>query len=203
MEKPHHHTAAINPISDVIAGESAFPEGRAPSLECSDGSVIVKGVRVPAAVATQLRALGMALEAYSPGELEDAISAFMDDGMLIEDHEGTHLRDKLQLTETERAERHERRLALRDRNVRLHRHLYSDIIAPTNQQLFNPWYGLPPEHDASDRQASDAFELMHFGHDGLFYTVREPTVSGHVPHPKGWEEEYAHDDVPSAFRALH
>ena len=170
--------------SDVMASENAFPEGRARRLNCADGSVIVNGVRLPAVVVRALEALGMPLEAYSPGELEDAIVAFEDDGTLVEDDEGQTFEDRLHLSDAEKLERMERREARNHRNVLLYHHLYSDISNPTPQQLENPWFD-NGQLDQSEREDSDRFQIVNFGHEGLFDFPHKPQmfdiVAPHMP----------------------
>ena len=158
---------------DIVGSEAAFPSGRSRRLECSDGSVIVNGVRLPAIVVHQLEALGMPLEAYSPGELEDAVVAIEDDGTLLEDDEGQTFEDRLHLSDEEKRLRAERREAYRLRNVVMHQHLYSDISDATPEQLHNPWFE-QRQTDTSERDDADRFQIVHFGHEGLFDFMQQP-----------------------------
>lgn len=95
--------------SNPFCPDVALPPMDTRYIECSDGSVIVKGIRLPANVVIQLRTLGLPLDAYSPGELEEAIEAVEDAGVLIEDDEGVTFEDRLHLTEFEKHERAERK----------------------------------------------------------------------------------------------
>ncbi|NBX04187.1 MAG: hypothetical protein EBR02_09070 [Alphaproteobacteria bacterium] len=162
---------------DANAHEAAaIASGR--RLNCSDGSVIVKGVRLSAMLVRQLEALGLALEAYSAGDLQDAIAAFSGDGNLIDDEEGITFHDKLHLTEDERRERAERREAFRQRSAALYTHLFSDIRGATPQQLHNPWCAAKVR-GASECDVADDFEIVHFGHEHLFVHMPPTEMSQH------------------------
>jgi hypothetical protein len=74
------------------------PEERGPPLRADHGAMI-NGVYLPQNVVDQLRQLGISLSWYTQAELEDAVEACAFDGTLIDDHDGIHFRDKLELTE--------------------------------------------------------------------------------------------------------
>lgn len=71
----------------------------------------VHGIVLPQNVINQLRLLGIPVEWYTAGELQDAVIACSSDATLVDDHEGTSLRDKLRLDESEKEERRLRREA--------------------------------------------------------------------------------------------
>jgi hypothetical protein len=71
----------------------------------------VNGIVLPQNVINQLRLLGLPIEAYTAGELQDAVLACSADATLVDDHEGIGLRDKLRLDGSEKEERRLRREA--------------------------------------------------------------------------------------------
>ena len=73
--------------------------------EMIPGAAVINGVVLPQRVLEELRRLGTALSWYSAGELEDAVEACAVDGQLIDDPMGMNFRDRLSLSEAEKAKR--------------------------------------------------------------------------------------------------
>ena len=68
-------------------------------------SIVVNGVSLSRNTAEQLRQLGMSLEWYTAGELEDIELACAVDGILVDDELGDNLHDKLHLDADEKEAR--------------------------------------------------------------------------------------------------
>ncbi|MGE3714675.1 MAG: hypothetical protein AB7F82_09160 [Alphaproteobacteria bacterium] len=64
--------------------------------------VIINGVRLSPQVMEELRRLGISLDAYSSSELLDAVHACHYDGNLLDDLNGVHFRDMLDLSNREK-----------------------------------------------------------------------------------------------------
>jgi len=72
-----------------------------PNHEDAGATMRIKGVDIPASVLRQLRELGIPIEHFTRGELQDAVLACAIDGDLVDDEHGTSFKDKLTLTKEE------------------------------------------------------------------------------------------------------
>lgn len=100
--------------------DSIFPRWNDHHPKVAEGSEIIKGVALPQNVIDQLRMLGISLDWYTPGELEDAVEACAFDSILIDDDEGVDFHDMLHRTEIENIDDFDEMSAHRYRMNMLH-----------------------------------------------------------------------------------
>lgn len=90
----YSHEVPYDPFSKENASEH---------LQVGETDLEINGVPIPAAVAEELRQLGIPLSWYNQGELMDAVLAYLVDAHVIDDHDGVSFRDKLRYDHMEKA----------------------------------------------------------------------------------------------------